>query len=212
MKTKETISLPTRRSALKYLGLVGATAAGRTFLAGWLPADALAARDSVCHAHPEPLEEPAAPYAPQFFQPAEFLTVGLLTEMILPSDGTPGAREARVAEYIDFVVYSAAEFQPSLQREWREGLAYLDRESARRFSTPFCEVPEAERVRLLEEMSVPERDPARPHEGFAFFRVLKEMTVEGFYTSKIGLIDVLGYQGMNYQADFPGCTHPEHQA
>ena len=44
-----------------------------------------------------------------------------------------------------------------------------------------------------------------------FFQQLKDMTVEGFYTSKIGLIDVLDYQGMNYMADFPGCTHPEHQ-
>jgi hypothetical protein len=38
------------------------------------------------------------------------------------------------------------------------------------------------------------------------------MTVEGFYTSKIGLIDVLDFQGLNYMADFSGCTHPEHQA
>jgi hypothetical protein len=49
------------------------------------------------------------------------------------------------------------------------------------------------------------------HDGFAFFSTLKDMTVEGFYTSKIGLIDVLDYQGMNYMPDFPGCTHPEHQ-
>ena len=49
------------------------------------------------------------------------------------------------------------------------------------------------------------------HEGYGFFRLVKEMTVEGFYTSKVGLIDVLDYQGMNYMSEFPGCTHPEHQ-
>jgi hypothetical protein len=37
------------------------------------------------------------------------------------------------------------------------------------------------------------------------------MTVEGFYTSKSGLVDVLGYQGRKYLAEFPGCIHPEHQ-
>src|SRR5215813_4021266 len=108
MKTKETISLPTRRSALKYLGLLGATAAGREFLAGWLPASAAARGLSA-------LEEAAA-RPPEFFTPAEFRTVEILTEMILPSDETPGAREARVAEYLDFVVGSAAEFEPLLQR------------------------------------------------------------------------------------------------
>ncbi len=51
----------------------------------------------------------------------------------------------------------------------------------------------------------------RSMKAFAFFSFLvKDMTVEGFYTSKIGLIDVLDYQGMNYMVDFPGCTHPEH--
>jgi len=212
MKAKETISLPTRRSALKYLGLLGASVAGREFLAGWLPAGSVANGVRRAHRHGDPGQETRSAYTAQFFNPAEFRTVETLTEMVLPSDDTPGAREARVADYIDFVVASAAEFEPSLERAWREGLAYLDREAQRRFAKPFREGAEADRIRLLEEMSGPERDPGRPHEGYAFFRVVKEMTVEGFYTSKIGLIDVLGYQGMNYQADFPGCTHPEHQA
>ncbi len=69
----------------------------------------------------------------------------------------------------------------------------------------------AEREDLLSEMSLPERDPRALHEGYAFFRLVKNMTVEGFYTSRIGLIEVLDYQGMNYLSEFPGCTHPEHQ-
>jgi len=207
MKTKETISLPTRRSALKYLGMLGASAAGREFLAAWLPRAAFVgeARGSIAHS------DQTRPYTPQFFEPAEFRIVEALTEMILPSDGAPGAKEARVADYIDWVVFSAAEFEPALERQWRDGLAYLDRESERRFAKRFGEAAEEDRIRLLEEMSAPESDPRQQHEGYAFFRLVKEMTVEGFYTSKIGLIDVLDYQGMTYQADFPGCTHPEHQ-
>ena len=33
-------------------------------------------------------------------------------------------------------------------------------------------------------------DPQAKHEGFAFFRLVKETTVEGFYSSRIGLMDV----------------------
>jgi hypothetical protein len=67
-------------------------------------------------------------------------------------------------------------------------------------------------VALLTEMSLPEHDSNARHEGFAFYQRVKEMTVEGFYTSKIGLVDVLGYRGRTFLTEFPGCTHPEHQS
>jgi hypothetical protein len=60
-------------------------------------------------------------------------------------------------------------------------------------------------------MSLPERDPKAPYEGYGFFRLVKEMTVQGFHTSHIELIDVLDYQGMNYLSEFTGCAHAEHQ-
>jgi hypothetical protein len=131
--------------------------------------------------------------------------------MIIPTDDEPGAKEAKVADYIDFVIFSAREFEPSLQREWMDGLIFLDRECVKKFGRAFRRNSEADREKLLAEMSLPERDPSAHHEGFTFFRLVKEMTVEGFYTSRIGLIDVLDYQGMNYLSEFPGCTHPEHQ-
>jgi len=206
-----------RRGALKYLGMLSATLAGRKFLASWLPMQVVHGDEKRLvkiggmH-HQEAETEPPAAYTPQFFKLEEFKTVEILTAMIIPTDEAPGAKEARVAEYVDFVVFSAAEFRPSLQTEWVDGLEYLERESQRRSGKSFREMGESERVKLLTEMSAPERDARLHHEGFAFFTTVKEMTVEGFYTSKIGLIDVLDFQGLNYMADFPGCTHPEHQA
>jgi len=205
-----------RRSALKYLGLLSASAAGREFLASWLPMRLVRSDEhrepatipGMYHEIQEP--EPATKYSRQFFNADEFRTVEILAAMIIPTDDAPGAKEAQVANYIDFVVFSAAEFEPLLQRKWIEGLAFVERECKKQFSKSFREADEADRVRLLTDMSAPERDAKAQHEGFAFFSLVKDMTVEGFYTSKIGLIDVLDYQGMNYMADFPGCTHPEH--
>lgn len=207
-----------RRNSLKYLGLLAASVAGRQFLMSWLPRAGVAAAgppDLVLlggtgHEHTEP--EKSGPYTPQYFNPGEFLTVDILTEMIIPADGKPGASEARVADYIDFVVFSASEFQPTLQRDWREGLRVLEELSQRSFHKSFREVSGSERVKLLTAMGGPERDSNLQHEGFEFYKLVKGMTVEGFYTSKIGLIDVLDYQGMNYNTDFPGCTHPDHQS
>ncbi len=206
-----------RRIALKYMGILTATAAGREFLASWLPSASAANGfrglvnvPGMRHGTPTAAVEDA-PYSPQFFKPDELKTVELLTEMIIPTDDKPGAIEAQVARYIDFVVFSAAEFRPELQRKWAEGLEILERSSQEKFGSRFREITPEQRERLLAEMSVPEHDPHASHPGFPFYRLVKEMTVEGFYTSRVGLIDVLEYQGLAFLAEFPGCTHPEHQ-
>lgn len=204
-----------RRKALKYFGFLSGTAVGREFLANWLPsAAAEVPQDKAAkHGHhPSPAApEPAKSYVPQFFKPAEFETVEILAETIIPADDKPGAKDARVADYIDFVVFSAAEHQPSLQREWGDGLALLDRTSRENYRHPFREIQADERENLLMELSLPERDPNARHPGFAFYSLVKEMTLEGFYTSRAGLLEALEYKGLDYLPEFPGCTHPEHQ-
>jgi hypothetical protein len=206
-----------RRGALKYLGLLAASVAGRRFLASWLPSPSVhaAGRHSLVMIqgmnHSADELQRAAAYVPQFFKLDDFKTVEILVEMILPTDDKLGAKEAKVANYVDFVIFSAREFEPSLQREWIDGLVFLDRESRKRFGSAFRAASEPDRVKLLTEMSLPERDSKAHHQGYAFFRLVKNMTVEAFYTSRIGLIDVLDFQGMNYMSEFPGCTHPEHQ-
>lgn len=204
-----------RRGALKYLGLLTATAAGREFLAAWLPGspNAFAANSPRMAGMAEgpPPEKPAGPFVLQFFKPQEFQTVEILTDMIIPADDKPGAKQAQVARYIDFVVASAAEREPKLQKDWTVGLALLDKLGAEKFSTTFREAGAAQREQMLTEMSAPEANPGETHPGFAFYRLVKEMTVEGFFTSRVGLIDVLEYNGLAYLTGFPGCTHPEHQ-
>jgi len=210
-----------RRQTLKYLGILTGTVAGRQFLARWLPARSSLV-ESNAHAHaghmhgregsPAPQPDDAASYTPRFFKPDEFKTVEALTELIIPSDDTPGAREAQVGRYIDFVVSAAAEFKPSVQREWTDGLKLVDRMSREKHQHPFHEISLSDQEALLTAISLPESKPNVSHPGFDFYRLVKEMTVEGFYTSRVGLIDVLGYKGLDVLSEFPGCTHPEHQA
>src|ERR1700693_2990681 len=52
-----------------------------------------------------------AVYNPQFFSAAEYALVERLADIIIPSDGTPGAKEAGVAEFIDFMVANDAEVE-----------------------------------------------------------------------------------------------------
>src|SRR5690348_13521688 len=163
-----------RRGALKYFGLLAASAAGREFLASWLPipaahADGQNALATIHGAHDSHAgaEAAATRYAPQFFKPNQFETVKVLAEIILPSDGEPRANEAQVADYLDFVVFSAREFEPSLQQNWLAGLVFLDRESQKQFGTRVHAASDAERTKLLTNMSLPERDTKAVHEGYA---------------------------------------------
>lgn len=203
-----------RRQSLKYLGMLAGTVAGMEFLAAWLPKSAAAEASDVYRQasdHAFSIRQAESPYTPLFFEPAEFRAVEELTELIIPTDESPGAKEALVARYIDFLVSAAAEYNPALQREWTEGLQLLDRLSREKYQSSFHEISAREKEMLLEEMSLPEHDSGRTHPGYEFYRLAKEMTVEGFYTSRVGLIDVLEYEGLGALSEFPGCTHPEHQ-
>jgi gluconate 2-dehydrogenase gamma chain len=200
-----------RRKALKFTGLLAASAAGQEFLAAWLPA---AQNAGVAHTHHNPAQTPDANAkwsGPKFFSTERYRTVEILADLIIPTDDQPGAKEAQVARYVDFVVFAAREHMPQLQKEWNEGLTLLDKLSHQKNGLPFRELKGPQQMELLTEMSQPEHDPKTTHPGFTFYKLVKETTVEGFYTSKIGLVDVLGYQGCTYLSEFPGCTHPEHQ-
>lgn len=203
-----------RRTALKYMALIGSSAGGSQFLANWLPLDSevLAATSPaslVTIGTATPKAEPSSqPYSPQFFTDDEFRTVEILTEMIIPTDETPGAKEARIAAYIDFLVFSAAEFKPSMQREWIDGLKTLDQVSSQKYSRPFLQLSASEREDLLTAISLPERDPNATNPGFPFFRTLKATTVDTFYTSRVGLFDVLHYKGLTFLFNSLGCTNP----
>jgi len=59
-------------------------------------------------------------------------------------------------------------------------------------------------------IAVPAASGADPGLPVRFFRLVKNLTADGYYTSRAGLIDELGYTGNTVMARFPGCTVPEH--
>jgi gluconate 2-dehydrogenase gamma chain len=147
-------------------------------------------------------------YTPRFFSAAEYATVERLAELIIPSDSSPGAREAGVSEFIDFMVGS----DPGLQYKFRYGLTWLDAHARRLFGGSFTKLDEGQQNDLLKHLAY--RDEHRPgeEEGRPFFKLMREQTLMGFYTTKIGL-EELGYPGLtSFWADLPGCPHPDDPA
>ena len=132
-----------------------------------------------------------------FFAPREKEMVATVADLIIPTDEvSPGARAAGVHDWIDFVV---ANSPAGVQQRWQEGLAALDRASEESDGKKFLELePELQR-RLLERFAGREDSPATP--GERFFVLAKEATVNGYYTSEIGLLKDLKYQGATYVSE-----------
>jgi hypothetical protein len=155
--------------------------------------DALRAADACMAIHAGPAE----PYQLRFFRPDENELLEALMEMIIPADEhSPGAREAKVSLFADWMVSHAP---PATQQEWRTGLQLMNDE-ARNTSPP-------------EALAKAAAGEARPDSDLhRFFIRLKQMTVDGYYTSEIGIHQDLQYQGNGHLPKFSGCAHPEHKA
>jgi gluconate 2-dehydrogenase gamma chain len=149
-----------------------------------------------------------ATYHPLFFNASEHALVERLTDILIPSDATPGARDAGVAEFIDLM----ASRDPDLQRGFGEGLAWLNRHSAKTHGKQFVMLSPAEQIGLLEPLAYKAKHQAGEERGREFFQLLREYTVMGFYTSEVGLKE-LDFPGLKFYAASPSCPHtddPEH--
>ena len=133
--------------------------------------------------------------------PAQYATVDAFTEAIIPTDAhSPGARAARVADYIDLLL---SESEPALKNSWTQGLVELDAAATAKFKAPFVKLTAPQVNELLTEISTNEAAPKTPVEQF--FKATKDATIRGYYTSEIGIHKDLQYKGNQYLPEFVGC-------
>jgi hypothetical protein len=193
----------TRREAIKRIGALGGVVAT-------LPVVGNAESQAGAHLHAAQSTSPARAAktrALKFFTGEENRTVIEMAERIIPADdSSPGATAARVNEYIDLIISLSPE---STKLLWREGLAAINKMSRDKFGKAFADASIEQQVELLTEISKNERNPQTTEERF--FRTIKHATVDGYYTSEIGIQRELRYKGNAYLKEFTGCTHPEHK-
>lgn len=161
------------------------------------------------HVHPSaPATAATEPFKPKFFTSAENELVNIISDLIIPTDEkSPGAREARVNEFIDLMI---SESKGDEQAIWRDGLQAVNQESSKQFGKGFAEASENQQISLLEAISQNEGSPENLPERF--FDHIKRRTIQGYYTSEIGIHQDLEYKGNQVLLEFEGCTHPEHGA
>lgn len=205
----DSLSEITRRQAIKKITVGAGVVISLPILAGGARAAAAPHDGEHLHDHhaiaPSQAQD-SGPYKFKFFTDAENRTVIEMSERIIPADDhSPGAKEARVSEYIDTVL---AESPRSIQQSWRDGIAAVDNKSRSMFNKPYADASVEQQIQLLTEISKRELGPQTEEEKF--FRTIKNSTIDGYYTSKIGIHDELHYKGNTFLKEFTGCTHPEH--
>ncbi len=156
---------------------------------------------------------PASGYTLRTLNPHQNDTVVAMIDQIIPATDTPGAKGARVNEFIDVILTEWADAEE--RRNFLDGLAGVDKQTNDLFGKNFVDASPAQQVALLRSMdeSVAAQRTRRMRHGNTipeerdkqlrgeFFNVFKGITVHGYYTSEIGFSQELNLQII------PGAQH-----
>ncbi|HKP12562.1 MAG TPA: gluconate 2-dehydrogenase subunit 3 family protein [Blastocatellia bacterium] len=195
-----------RREVLRIFSLAAAASQFPGFKA-W----AFAHDHSSDEQHPHAIQKKPASqgeaYRPQFFTPEEYALVVRLTELIIPTDDTPGARAAGVSEFVDFMAAS----DPPLQPRFRRGLTWMNAHAIKLYGARFLELDGERANEMLSHLAYKDRQRLGEEDGQAFFRLMREYTLMGFYTSRVGM-QVLDVPALKqYYAASPACPHTDNR-
>lgn len=123
-----------------------------------------------------------------FFTPEQATELDAMTAQIIPTDHTPGAREARVVFFIDRALET---FQRDRQEDYTRGLHELAVVSQRAFPsvTRFSELTYDQQIQVLTEI-----------EDTPFFNLVRTHTIIGFFASPVhgGNHDKIGWELIGY--------------
>jgi hypothetical protein len=148
--------------------------------------------------------------------PHQNATVIAMSEIILPQTETPGAKGAKVNEFIDVILSDWA--TEADRKHFLSGLATMDERTTALYAKPFVDCAPDQQETLLRAMDdewVREEYQPKPRTSAYekrdqqlrgnFFGVFKRLTLVGYYTSEIGFTQEL--KKVIIPGSYKGCTH-----
>jgi hypothetical protein len=147
--------------------------------------------------------------------PHQNATITTIAEIIIPQTSTPGAKAARVNEFIDLILTEW--YDEEEKSTFLTGLADVDSRTRELYSKDFVECGEQQQVEILQalddEVAARTQDVrrrrSRPPEKNFFF-MMKQLTLVGYYTSQIGFEQEL--HGEIIPSRHAGCVPLEEEA
>jgi Gluconate 2-dehydrogenase subunit 3 len=153
-----------------------------------------------------------APKPPEKFSADEIALLDEIGETIIPATTVPGAKAVGIGSFIAMMVTDC--YHPNEQAAFREGLHGIPAAYEAKYGEKFLTGSPANRTAFLNELDQEQRAySAKQRERKKFirenaaaqessestgeiphyFRMMKELTVLGYFTSEIGSIEVLGW-------------------
>jgi hypothetical protein len=123
--------------------------------------------------------------------PQQNATVTTIAELIIPQTDTPGAKAARVNEFIDLILTEW--YDEEEKSTFMSGLADIDSRTRDLYGKDFVNCVEKQQVEILQalddEVAAREENARRrrthpPQKNFFF--MMKQLTLVGYYTSQVG--------------------------
>ena len=125
-------------------------------------------------------------------------------ETILPATTTPGAKAAQIGAFMAVMVQDC--YKPEDQKVFLEGLKKLDEASDKKFGKRFMKLDSGDRTTLLSVLDKEQKEYMQtkdPEQPSHYFRMMKELTLLGFFTSEVGATKALRY--LPVPGKYDGC-------
>lgn len=116
-----------------------------------------------------------------------------VADVIIPATKTPGAKEAGAHKFIIRVMRDC--YTKDEQTKFYSGLAKLNDDSKAKFGKGFLDLKLDQKNEMVDDSSVYNKD---------FFRLMKDLTITGYFTSEIGATQALAYDPI--PGKFNGCV------
>jgi hypothetical protein len=138
------------------------------------------------------------------FSPSDIAYLNEVAETILPATSTPGAKEAKVGDFMTVIVKDCYEAKD--QAVFMAGLDQLNEASKKKSGKSFMDSTPEQRHDLLVDLDKEQKEYQKTKAADApnhYFRMMKELTLWGYFTSEIGATKALRYVAV--PGKYEGC-------
>jgi len=136
------------------------------------------------------------------FSAQDILLLDEVAETIVPRTDTPGAKDAEVGAFMTVMVNDV--YTPEEQTIFHQGLPQIDAASQAEFGRDFLQLSQEQRHALVSQLDKEALAYTQQQGDPHYFTMIKQLTLFGFFTSKVGANEVLRYVAIPGRYD--GCA------
>lgn len=136
--------------------------------------------------------------------PEQIAFLNEIAETIIPTTDTPGAKAAKVGEFMQIMVTDC--YEEKDQKIFIEGLNKVNQAAEIKFKSNFLKLSAEQRTKLLSEIdneATAYSKDKKKEEPTHYFTLMKQLTLLGYFSSEIGATQALRYVAVPGKYD--GC-------